>query len=191
MTKGEKGTISEQDLLNGEDLFKENPRKGRLLSNRFADAPREASSIARWLDAWVSDPESAIGRIFDLGNEYEQTAEARSIQDIVFGKDPVIDSIDFERACMNWLNAGPHERYQYEILFNVLEDNTNILLPEVLHWYLDNVAELKRIFSTESPYNRFIEKLEFLASGKTIAEYHYWWRNTVRAARSKHESNND
>ncbi|MFA7302409.1 MAG: hypothetical protein WC030_01540 [Candidatus Paceibacterota bacterium] len=162
-----------------------NASEGKLISDRLKGASREVSSAARWVDEWVKDPVEAVGGIFDMGSQ-DQGTEAVTLQALVFGQDPVIDAHDFAAACMQWLNVGPHEKYEYATLFDVLQRGNTFLIPEVLDWYVQHIGELKRIFSyPESGYDRFMEMLEFLATGKTLQDYRAWWMDRVRNARKQ------
>ncbi len=161
---------------------------GRLLSNRFDGVSREVSPAAVWVDRWVANPAEAVGSIFDLGNSFSHGSESTVINDLIFGHEPVIDVQDFNTACLEWLNSGQHLSHKYETLFNVLESRDNFLLPEVYSWYINNLEILKKVFSSpESDYNRFMEKITFLASGKNIREYEEWWMEQVRAARKERD----
>jgi hypothetical protein len=155
--------------------------RGKLLSNRFESASREASAEARWLDIWVENPVEAVGHIFDIGNSQSQGAEATAIQKFVFSKDPVIDVNDFIFACIEWLNSGPHDMYQYRTLLNSLLQGDTCLVPEVLEWYIKNVDNLRKAFSYPESYDPLIEMIEFLATGKTLKEHREWWMNRVRS----------
>lgn len=159
---------------------------GRLLSERLKDAPREISTEARWLDQWVADPVVAIGTIFDLGDTRSQGHEGVVIYELVFGKDPIIDHHDFAIACVRWLESGSHEKYQYQTLFEIMQRGTDFLVPEVFEWYINNISVLRQIYNyPKSGYNRFMEMIEYLATGKTLKEYSDWWRSQVREARNK------
>jgi hypothetical protein len=164
--------------------------RGRLISNRLENASREVSSVARWIDSWVENPVEAIGNIFDIGNSQSQGAEAVAIQELVFGKDPIIDATDFSVACVGWLNSKTHDIYQYRTLFQILEQGDTFLVPEVLEWYIKNLDNLKKIFSYPESYDPFIEMIEFLATGKTLKEHKEWWMNRVRGNMKKGKEQN-
>lgn len=161
-----------------------NLSEGKLLSDRFKDAPRENSAEAQWLDQWVANPTIAIGMIFDLGDTRSQGHEAAVIQALVFGDNPVIDIHDFAIACISWLESSDHSPYQYQTLFNVLQKGNEFLVPEVFQWFIKNIDKLKVIYAhSQSGYNRFVEMLDFLATNKTLKEYNDWWMSEVRKSR--------
>lgn len=157
---------------------------GRLLSNRFDNAPRELSPIARWLDIWQRDSVAAIGKIVDMGDR--DMPGSRDLHSLLAGEELVIPLEQFEESALEWLRQSPHSWYQYEELFRGLEIRDGFLCPKVLEWFLDNLETLYQIPGPpHAGWSNLMEQLEGLKQGKSFDQLRREFIEKRRAASQK------